>query len=151
LADGKPMHLGHVQKADARWLLCAFAPKEDPLGKLRTVCAELEPRLRGLSPEGADIDAVIDTRAVLQGPHESLNITDMPPLLFPVKGRLGLRDYEKVFCSDRSRGDVFDMRIIDREAGCLVLVRPDQYVADVWPLDFADRFDAFTRRMFKGA
>jgi hypothetical protein len=33
----------------------------------------------------------------------------------------------------------------------LVLVRPDQYVADVWPLDFADRFDAFTRRMFKGA
>ena len=31
--------------------------------------------------------------------------------------------------------DVFDLRGIDRTQGCLVVVRPDQYVAHVLPLD----------------
>jgi phenol 2-monooxygenase len=32
-------------------------------------------------------------------------------------------------------GDIFDMRGIDRAQGCMVVVRPDQYVAHVLPLD----------------
>ena len=39
------------------------------------------------------------------------------------------------------------MRGIDREAGCMVIVRPDQYVAHVLPLDgyeqLASFFDGF--------
>jgi phenol 2-monooxygenase len=59
----------------------------------------------------------------------------MPAILLPLKGRYGLRDYEKMFCVDRKNGqDIFDMRGIDR-AGCMVIVRPDQYVAHVLPLD----------------
>ena len=42
------------------------------------------------------------------------------------------------------------MRGIDREAGCMVVVRPDQYVAHVLPLDahaeLAAYFDAFMLR-----
>ena len=30
--------------------------------------------------------------------------------------------------------DIFDMRGIDRKAGCIVIVRPDQYVAHILPL-----------------
>jgi phenol 2-monooxygenase len=32
-------------------------------------------------------------------------------------------------------GDIFDMRGINRETGCMVVVRPDQYVSHVLPLD----------------
>jgi phenol 2-monooxygenase len=32
-------------------------------------------------------------------------------------------------------GDIYDMRGIDREQGCMIVVRPDQYVAHVLPLD----------------
>ena len=43
--------------------------------------------------------------------------------------------------------DIFAMRGIDRKAGCMVVVRPDQYVANVLPLDdfarLASYFDAF--------
>ena len=39
------------------------------------------------------------------------------------------------------------MRGIDREQGCMVIVRPDQYVAHLLPLDAHDElagfFDAF--------
>ena len=37
----------------------------------------------------------------------------------------------------------FDMRGIDRERGCLVIVRPDQFVAHVVPLDGHDEIAAF--------
>jgi hypothetical protein len=53
-----------------------------------------------------------------------------------VKGRFGLIDYEKAFCQDLKSGDnIFDQRGIDRSAGCIVVVRPDQFVANVLPLD----------------
>ncbi len=42
------------------------------------------------------------------------------------------------------------MRGIDRERGCMVIVRPDQYVAHVLPLDgyagLAAYFDGFMTR-----
>jgi len=75
----------------------------------------------------------------------------MPSLLLPRKGRYGLCDYEKIFCADLKCGhDIFTMRGIDRKAGCMVIVRPDQYVAHVLPLDdlagLAAYFDGFMTR-----
>ena len=96
--------------------------------------------VRRYTPARADIDSVIDLRAVFQQGHRDLDLETMPQFLLPTKGRYGLRDYEKIFCSDlKSGNDIFDMRGIDRDRGCVVVVRPDQYVADVLPLDaYAD-------------
>jgi phenol 2-monooxygenase len=67
----------------------------------------------------------------------------------PSKGRFGLTDYEKIFCADHDN-DIFDLRGIDRTSGCMVVVRPDQYVAHVLPLDdhagLSAFFDRFMRR-----
>ena len=71
----------------------------------------------------------------------------MPTLLLPTKGRLGLRDYDKVFCPAVKNGqDIFDVRGIDRAQGCLVVVRPDQYVAHVLPLAAHEELAAFFAR-----
>ena len=70
-------------------------------------------------------------------------VADLPPLLLPHKGRYGLTDYEKVFCPDPKAGDIFDLRGLDRETGCAVVVRPDQYVAHVLPLEDHDGLAAF--------
>jgi Phenol hydroxylase, C-terminal dimerisation domain len=68
--------------------------------------------------------------------HDSLVIGQMPSILRPRKGRYGLVDYEKVFCPDLKTGqDVFEMRGVDRDSGAIVVVRPDQHVAHVLPLD----------------
>ena len=85
------------------------------------------------TPGDGDPDAVVDVRAVFPQAHRDLEVTALPPLLRPRKGRFGLVDSEKAFCPDPARGDVFDLRGVDR-AGCLVLVRPDQHVAHVLPL-----------------
>ncbi|MCK1360507.1 FAD-binding monooxygenase [Bradyrhizobium sp. 199] len=155
LADAKPVHLGHAAQADGRFRLYAFSPAEDPAAAgsaIRALCNFLadsrDSPVRRYTPDGADIDSLIDLRAVFQQGHRELAIEAMPPLLLPRKGRYGLRDYEKMFCPDLKSGhDVFTMRGIDRTAGCLVVVRPDQYVANVLPLDdfaaLASYFDGF--------
>jgi phenol 2-monooxygenase len=55
-----------------------------------------------------------------------------------------LIDYEKAFCPDLKHGpDIFDLRGIDRGYGAMVVARPDQYVANVLPLDAHDALAAF--------
>jgi phenol 2-monooxygenase len=93
---------------------------------------------------GEDIDAVIDVRAVFQQTFDQLAYEQMPSLLKPKTGKLGLQDYEKVFCVDhKGAGDIFDMRGINRDQGCLVVVRPDQYVTHVLPLAAVDELAAY--------
>jgi phenol 2-monooxygenase len=71
-------------------------------------------------------------------------IESLPPLLIPRKGRYGLIDYEKLFCPDlEHRNDIFDLRGIDRKRGALVIVRPDQHIAHVLPLDGHHELSAF--------
>jgi hypothetical protein len=54
--------------------------------------------------------------------------------------RLSEADFRGKRFLDHSRdlkgnNDIFDMRGIDRDQGCVVVVRPDQYVSNVLPLD----------------
>jgi phenol 2-monooxygenase len=149
LADAKPMHLGHVARADGAWRLYVFADRTDPASpasRARQLCeflaAENSPVAR-FTPRGAAPDSVIDVRAVFQQGHRDLDVNSMPAVLLPAKGTFGLVDYEKVFCPDPRAGDVFDLRGIDRVAGCLVVVRPDQYVAHVLPLDATGELAGF--------
>ncbi|KAI5271811.1 tetracycline 6-hydroxylase protein [Aureobasidium subglaciale] len=140
LADAKPIQLAHVVKADGRWRVLVFASSGDPASassSFQKACKSLSELVHKFTPSGADVDSVIDVRAILQQGHASLNINDMPSIVWPQKGKHGLRDYEKVFCAEASLGheDIFAAREIDREKGCVVVVRPDQYVANVLPLD----------------
>ena len=151
VCDAKPVQLGHAGKADGRWRLYAFAGANDPIGPasaIRSLCEFLqgspESPVRKYTTAGRDIDSVFDVRAIFQASHRAMSLETMPALLLPAKGRLGLRDYDKVFCPDLKNGnDIFDERGIDRAPGCLVVVRPDQYVAHVLPLDAHEGLTAF--------
>ncbi len=158
VADAKPVHLGHTVKADGRFRIFAFAGAGDTGARnsgIAALCEFLgqarESPVRRYTPTGEDIDAVIDVRGVFQQEHHALAIEATPSLLLPQKGKFGLRDYEKIFCADLKSGqDIFTMRGIDRTRGCMVVVRPDQYVAHVLPLDayaeLAAYFDGFMLR-----
>lgn len=143
LADAKPMQLGHVSKADARWRLYAFADRAETPGHAPKLAALLDfldtdanSPVNRFTPENRDRDAVFDLHGIFQEWHRDFTIEDMPEILRPKVGTFGLKDYEKVFTVDHKRGDdIFEMRGINRETGAIVVVRPDQYVAHVLPLD----------------
>ncbi len=140
LADAKPVHLGHVARADGAWRVYVFADPADPTSgssRARKLCEFLdseESPLKRFTPEGAEPDSVIDVRAIFQQDHRDLAVDRMPSVLLPRKGRFGLIDYEKMFCPDPNADDIFDLRSVNRETGCMVVVRPDQYVSHVLPL-----------------
>jgi phenol 2-monooxygenase len=148
LADAKPLQLGHVARADGAWRLYVFADRADPASpesRARQLCdvlaSEKSPLAR-FTPPGAEPDSVLDVRAVFQQGHREVAVDALPSVLQPRKGRFGLIDYEKAFCADPA-ADVFDGRGIDRDAGCVVVVRPDQHVAAVLPLDDAQALTDF--------
>ena len=63
-------------------------------------------------------------------------------------GPFGLIDYEKVYATDPA-DDIFDARGIDR-GGAVVVVRPDQYVANVLPLTATSELADFFRPIMSG-
>ena len=143
LADAKPMELIETMEADGRFRLIAFADRGEKLAALCEFLARSpQSPLRRHTPAGADIDSVIDLRAVFQRGHREMAWESLPDLLWPAKGPLGLRDYEKAFCP-KPGADIFDLRGVDRERGALAVVRPDQYVARVLPLDAHEELAAY--------
>ena len=140
LADAKPVHLGHVARADGAWRVYIFADRSDPTGRhshFRELCeflgSDASP-IQRFTPAGAAPDFVIDVRAIFQQRHRDLAVDKMPSVLLPKKGKFGLIDYEKMFCVDPKAGDIFDLRGVNCQTGCMVVVRPDQYVSHVLPL-----------------
>jgi phenol 2-monooxygenase len=146
VADGKPMQLGHAASADGAWRIYAFA---DANGQRLRMLAEFLAQspnspIRRFTPDGADPDSIIDFRAVFQQDHSDLKVDELPAALLPRKGTFGLIDYEKAFSPDLNVGpDIFVARGIERGQGTMVVVRPDQYVANVLPLDAHDQLTAF--------
>jgi phenol 2-monooxygenase (NADPH) len=147
LADAKPVQLGHVAEADGAWRLYAFADADG--GRLRSACGFLESIVARFTPPGAEPDSVIDLRAVFQQSHRELEVDALPPALLPRKGVFGLIDYEKAFCPDPREQDIFAARAVDR-GGCIVVVRPDGYVANLLPLDGHEALAGFLEGVLIG-
>ena len=156
LADAKPLQLAHILKADGRWRLIVFVGANDvgqPGKALDQLCKFLtespDSPVRRHTPQDADIDSVIDFRAVFQQGHRSLALEDMPDGLQPRKGRFDLIDYEKAFCANTETDhDIFSLRGIDRDQGCAVIVRPDQFVAGILPIHDHSAVTAFFSGVF---
>lgn len=138
VADSNPIHLGHHARADGRWRIYAFAdaatvPEASGLHSwaewMRT--SPDSPVHRFTAPDG-DLDDLFDVKVVFPGTYDRVEIGRVSPLFLPRVGPFALIDYEKVYAIDPEH-DLFELRGIDR-GGCVVVVRPDQYVAHVLPL-----------------
>ena len=151
LCDGRSQHLGHLVKADGRWRIFLFSGDEDPRDQesnsyrfLDFLAHSSASPVKRYTSAGADIDATIDTYAIFQ--DHNLSMPELHKYLWPAKGKYGLRDYEKVFHT-QATNDVYELRGINRHDGCVVIVRPDQHIANILPVTAHDAlatfFDAF--------
>lgn len=162
VADAKPLQLGHVHRADGRWRVYLFADETGiELGStVATWCERMatDPTsaISSCTPSGAELDSVIDVYAITQQEHTDVDINTLPKLVQPAKGKFGLTDYEKVFSAEKTNGhllgaipgleatqDIYDLRQIDRTQGAVVVVRPDQYIGHILPLDEFETFDDY--------
>ncbi|WP_347978356.1 FAD-dependent monooxygenase [Microbacterium sp. ProA8] len=155
VCDGNPVHLGHHARADGRWRVYAFADaraagEASVLSEWAAFMASPESPVLRCTPEGADVDGVFDVKVVYQQRHEDVDLTRVPEFFLPKTGPLGLTDWEKVYAAAPSAwttDDIFEERGLSRN-GVVVVVRPDQYVAGVFPLEATDELSAFFAQAF---
>lgn len=106
--------------------------------------------LRRATPPGAAADSVVEVLTVHASPRaETELLRDFPDVLHPLDPHRGW-DYDKVYVDDVSYhegfGDAYANYGVDKERGCVVAVRPDQYVG--WVGDIED-FEAL-QKYFEG-
>lgn len=162
VADAKPLQLGHVHRADGRWRVYVFADETgiEAGSSVAKWCehmtADAKSAINRYTATEAATDSIFDVYAVTQAAHNDVDVNNIPALLQPAKGKFGLTDYEKVFSAEKSNGlllgeipgiaatqDIYQLRGIDRQQGAVVIVRPDQYIGHVLPLDDVGAFDEY--------
>lgn len=82
----------------------------------------------------------VHAKVIYPGGYDEIDVTRVPAIFRPRTGPLHLTDWEKVFAAAPNRWNATDIhaeRGISRD-GAVVVVRPDQYVAGVFPLDGVD-------------
>lgn len=156
LADAKKIELLETIKIDTRFKLYIFNDRSNPNCKESAVyklCDYLEnnpnsPILK-YTKKGDALDSVIDTYGIFQQVHQEIEFEEIPSLLRPAIGVYGLKDYEKAYCPNYKEGEnIFDLRGVDKDKGCILIVRPDQHIADILPLDAIDDLENYFRNIF---
>ena len=152
VSDGNREHLGHHARADGRWRIYVFADapaagEPSTLTDLATwLSTSPESPLARYTPAGTDIDSVFDVKVIYQQRFENVELAQVPVTFMPKTGPFELTDWEKVYAS-LPDDNIFDAREIARE-GVIVVVRPDQYVAHVLPLNATNELAAFFEQNF---
>ncbi|PVI04507.1 hypothetical protein DM02DRAFT_669105 [Periconia macrospinosa] len=137
-ADGRPWQFQTRLKSDGRFRLIIFAgnvlsPTQSAL--LNSFAA----KLASSSFLAKYIYSTIDVLTCHSAPRTAVDLLrDFPEVLHPFDPKLGW-DYESVYVDDVSYhqgfGDAYVKYGVDKEKGCVVVTRPDQYVGYVGELD----------------
>lgn len=147
MGDNVPVQLGHHHRADGRYRIYVFADQavagaDSKVSDLSKWLLEAEdsPVVK-FTPKGTDIDSLFDIKVIFQQDYTTFNITDAPKVFRPNTGKFGLMDYQKVY-TVLEDSNIFETREVSTD-GAIVIVRPDQYVANVLPLDATEALSTF--------
>ncbi|KAK4986753.1 hypothetical protein LTR66_007786 [Elasticomyces elasticus] len=151
-SDARPSHFQELLKSNGRWRVIIFPgdisiPQQaDRLANLGNILAAPDSFLRRYTPSEARYDSVFELLAVHAAPRQKTTIFDFPEAFRPYDVRDGW-DYWKIFVDDQSyhegHGQIYQNYGIDRQQGCAVILRPDQYVSYVGPMDDHEAIDKF--------
>ncbi len=153
VCDTNPLQLGHQALADGRWRIYVFADAAKPAtgsatDALAQWLATAPESPLAATPEDLDENAWFDVKVIYQLPHQEIDINAVPDVFKPSVGPFELTDRENVF-GVVPGSDIFDERGLDRN-GVMVVVRPDQYVANILPLSATSELADFFAQIHQG-
>ena len=151
-SDARPWQFGHFLKSDGRFRVVVFAGNikdEKQWVRLQVFgnsLAEPNSVIRRFTPSVKPIDSVIEILMLHSAPRQEVELLDLHEIFHPFDEKRGW-DYEKVFVDDMSyhegHGEAYKNYGVDRESGCVVIARPDQYVGWIGELEDIDDVDRY--------
>ena len=143
-SDARPWHLQELISANGTWRVIVFAGNLlDPAQFARFVALgkSLDSSgsfLHKYTPKTAPIDSVFEVLTVHSAPRASVELLSLPAVFHPYNEEYGW-DYSKVFVDDISyhegHGHAYENYGVDHHTGCMVALRPDQYVSWIGELE----------------
>jgi phenol 2-monooxygenase len=150
-ADARPWHFQELLPSIGRWRVVvlpgditqpAQAAKLAEVGK---VFSQKTSFLNKFTPAGKPKDEVFEVLAVHYAPRHRVTIFDFPEVFRNFSETDGW-DYNKIFADDQSyhegHGKFYETFGVSPQ-GCIVILRPDQYVSYVGPIDEPDAVTDF--------
>ncbi|MHA7303764.1 FAD-binding monooxygenase [Arthrobacter sp. TMN-49] len=152
VCDTNPIHVGHQATADGRWRIYVFADQApagaaSPVAELAQWLSTAPESPLAATPKGYDADAWFDVKVIYQQNHQDIDLNAVPAAFKPLVGPFALTDYELVY-GVVPGADIFEARGLSRD-GVVVVVRPDQYVANVLPLTATTELGEFFGKILK--
>ncbi|PKS05380.1 hypothetical protein jhhlp_008755 [Lomentospora prolificans] len=151
-SDARPWHFQELLPSNGAWRIVLFAGDvrdSEQKQRLQTLCdrlSEADSLLRRFTPADGRYDSVIEVLTVHAASRTELTIFDFPEVLRPYDEVDGW-DYNKIYVDDLSyhegHGQIYEEFGIDRTKGCAVVLRPDQYISYIGPLDDYESMDKF--------
>lgn len=132
-------HIGHEHTADGRYRIYVFADAEMP-GESERLNAWAD-----WAHEHLD-SSLFDVQVIFQQHYRAFDMRHVHPAFKPRVGDFQLLNMENAW-GTLEDVDIFETRGISRD-GAVVVVRPDQYVAGIFPLDQTDELAEFLGRTF---
>ncbi|KAJ6597524.1 FAD binding domain-containing protein [Mycena vulgaris] len=142
-ADAHATQFADRLVSDGRWRLIVFAgniAESNQLQRFNDLCDRLmnadESPIKKYTPPTADLNSVIEVLTLTSSPRRAVLYSAFPELARPFVGKFKYPTYDQVFSDEISYldggGEAYSGYGVDPNGpGCVVLVRPDQYVADV--------------------
>ncbi|KAI0971832.1 FAD binding domain-containing protein [Xylaria arbuscula] len=156
VGDARQIWLTTALPADSRWHLVVFAgdvQDEDTAARLQKLGSDLERLVHAFTPPESDLDSVFNVILVLSSKRANVELQTIPGIFTPTTGKWKLRNILKVFVDDEgynnSHGCAYEAYGIDPNQGALVVIRPDQYVARLGPLNDVHGIDSFFSSFLK--
>ncbi|KAM5354669.1 hypothetical protein ACJ41O_001316 [Fusarium nematophilum] len=150
-SDARPWHLQELLRSNGTWRVILFPGNishDRQKSRMNSLCDKLSSPssfLKRFTPPSARYDSVIEVLTVHASKRHDHDIFDFPEVLRPYHEVDGW-DYNKIFVDDQSyhegHGKLYETFGISPE-GCVVIVRPDQYVSYVGELDDYEALDGF--------
>ncbi|KEZ41684.1 hypothetical protein SAPIO_CDS6851 [Scedosporium apiospermum] len=159
-ADARPWHLQELLPSSGAWRILVFAGDlQDPaqlsryeaLGKALALPTSFLQKYRMEKKDGS-LESLFEVLTIHSSPRDAIELLSLPEVFHPFSEEYGW-DYNKVFVDEMSyhegHGQAYENYGIDPRTGCLVVVRPDQYVSWVGDLEDVADMDRFFSSFLK--
>jgi phenol 2-monooxygenase len=158
-SDARPWHIQELMPSTGAWRVVVFAgdvlnPSQfSRLAALGNALSSSSSFLHRHKP-GADqnLAAFFEVLTIHSSPRGKVELLSLPEVFHPYSEEYGW-DYGKVFVDDCSyhegHGQAYASYGVDPTRGCVVVVRPDQYVSWIGDLEDVDEINTFFDRIFR--
>ncbi|KIX92648.1 uncharacterized protein Z520_11677 [Fonsecaea multimorphosa CBS 102226] len=151
-SDARPWHLQELLPSNGAWRILFFAGNildEAQLSRVKTFAEALDAPSSFLKKHTKLVEnwsSVFELITIHSAPRVKVELLSLPDILHPWSDEFGW-DYNKVFVDDMSyhegHGQAYKNYGIDASKGCVVIVRPDQYVSWIGEMEDVEEMNKF--------